>query len=272
VSTFTEASQAFFNPQGSFTSILLTVIFMRRIIEKSIVTGLLSVLASLAISFSIVPFLGGQVAGAGLFMTIFCPLAIAIPGSALHFTQSEKVRRAEAATKEALNKLAEAYEALRIQSRRDGLTGVLTRSAFMEDLVMTSQRGGTGVLLFLDLDHFKSINDRYGHATGDEALRCAGFVLARYQSQSDFAGRLGGEEFGLFQSDLAFEQMRGRCEEIRAEISRIVLETPSGTEVRISTSIGACYCPRGFDPSDCLKAADENLYEAKAQGRNRVIA
>jgi diguanylate cyclase (GGDEF)-like protein len=128
------------------------------------------------------------------------------------------------------------------------------------------------VLLFLDLDHFKSINDRYGHATGDEALRCAGFVLARYQSQSDFAGRLGGEEFGLFQSDLAFEQMRGRCEEIRAEISRIVLETPSGTEVRISTSIGACYCPRGFDPSDCLKAADENLYEAKAQGRNRVIA
>lgn len=245
---------------------------MRRIVEKSLVTGLLSVLASLAISFSIVPLLGGQVAGAGLFMTIFCPLAISIPASALHFAQSEKVRRAEAATKEALKELAGAYEALRIQSRTDGLTGVLTRSAFMEDLAVTSQRGGTGALLFLDLDYFKSINDRYGHATGDEALRCAGRVLARYHRQSDFAGRLGGEEFGLFQSDLTFEQMLGRCEEVREEIARIVLKTPSGTRVQISTSIGACYCRSGFDPSDCLKAADENLYQAKALGRNTVVA
>ncbi|WP_244427801.1 GGDEF domain-containing protein [Allorhizobium ampelinum] len=229
-------------------------------------------LASLAISFSIVPLLGGQVAGAGLFMTIFCPLAISIPASALHFTQSEKVRRAEAATKEALNKLADAYETLRIQSRRDGLTGALTRSAFMEDLALTSQRGGTGALLFLDLDHFKSINDRYGHATGDEALRRTGLVLARYKSQSDVAGRLGGEEFGLFQSDLKFEQMRDRCEEVREEIARIVLHAPSGSQVRISASIGACHCDPGFDLSDCLKAADKNLYQAKALGRNRVVA
>ncbi|ULJ81525.1 MULTISPECIES: hypothetical protein [Rhizobium] len=76
---------------------------MRRIVEKAILTGLLSVFASLALTLIIVPLLGGQVAGAGLFMTIFCPLAISIPASALHFTQSEKVRRAEAATKEALN-------------------------------------------------------------------------------------------------------------------------------------------------------------------------
>ncbi len=228
--------------------------------------------ASLAISFSLVPLLGGQVAGAGLIMTIFCPLAISIPASALHFTQSEKVRRAEAATKDALNKLADAYEALRIQSRSDGLTGVLTRSVFMEELHIISQRGGTGALLFLDLDHFKSINDRYGHATGDEALRCAGLVLARYRGQSDFTGRLGGEEFGLFLSDLTNEQMRDRCEEIRGEVASIVLKAPSGAQVRISTSIGACYCRPGFDPLDCLKAADENLYQAKALGRNRVIA
>ncbi|WP_281040463.1 GGDEF domain-containing protein [Rhizobium ruizarguesonis] len=168
---------------------------MRCIVEKSILTGLLSVFASLALSFIIVPLLGGQVAGAGLFMTIFCPLAISIPASALHFTQSEKVRRAEAATKEALNKLADAYDALRVQSRTDGLTGILTRSAFMEDLDATSQSGISGALLFLDLDYFKSINDRYGHAAGDEALRCTGRILARYQGQSDFAGRLGGEEF-----------------------------------------------------------------------------
>jgi GGDEF domain-containing protein len=158
---------------------------MRRVVQKSIITGLLSVWASLALSFSIVPVLGRQVAGAGLFMTIYCLLAISIPASALHFTQSERVPCAEAATAQALTKLAEAYDALRLQYRMDGLTGILTRSAFMEDLETTSQQGVPGTLLFLDLDYFKSINDRYGHAMGDEALRCAGRVLARYQGQSD---------------------------------------------------------------------------------------
>jgi diguanylate cyclase (GGDEF)-like protein len=246
---------------------------MRRVVQKSILTGLLSVAASLALSFSVVPFLGGRVEGAGLFMTIFCPLAISIPASALHFWQSEKVRRAETATREALQRLADAYEALRLQSRSDGLTGVPTRTAFMNDLEAASQQGLSGGLLFLDLDHFKAINDRYGHAMGDEALRCAGRVLARYQMQShSIVGRLGGEEFGVFQSGLTFDEMLGRCEELREEIAGIMLQAPSGLRVMISASIGACLCPTGFDPSGCLKAADENLYQAKALGRNRVVA
>ncbi|WP_454702950.1 GGDEF domain-containing protein [Agrobacterium burrii] len=245
---------------------------MRRVVQKSILTGLLSVIASLALSFSIVPFLGGHVEGAGLIMTIFCPLAISIPASALHFWQSEKVRRAEAATREALQRLADAYEALRLQSRTDGLTEVLTRTAFMDDLETASQQGLSGALLYLDLDHFKAINDRYSHAAGDEALRCAGRILARYQTQSDFVGRLGGEEFGLFQSGLTFDEMLGCCEDLRKEIAGINLHAPSGSRVMISASIGACHCPTGFDPSGCLKAADENLYQAKALGRNRVVA
>lgn len=55
-------------------------------------------------------------------------------------------------------------------------------------------------------------------------------------------------------------------------IARIVLQTPSGSQVRISASVGACHCQSGFDASDCLKAADQNLYQAKALGRNRVVA
>jgi GGDEF domain-containing protein len=134
-------------------------------------------------------------------MTIFCPLAISIPASALHFWQSEKVRRAETATREALQRLADAYEALRLQSRSDGLTGVPTRTAFMNDLEAASQQGLSGGLLFLDLDHFKAINDRYGHAMGDEALRCAGRVLARYQMQShSIVGDLAAKSLACFKA------------------------------------------------------------------------
>ncbi|MFF0923968.1 GGDEF domain-containing protein [Rhizobium leguminosarum] len=93
------------------------------------------------------------------------------------------------------------------------------------------------------------MNDRYGHATGDEALRCTGRILARYQGQSDFAGRLGGEEFGLFQSNLTAAEMLMRCEEIREEIARIDLRSTTGSKVRISASIGVFYCSRGFIPT-----------------------
>ncbi|WP_257625545.1 MULTISPECIES: GGDEF domain-containing protein [unclassified Rhizobium] len=249
------------------------MVSMRRVFQKSILTGLLSVVASLVLSFSVVPFLGGRVEGAGLFMTIFCPLAISIPASALHFWQSEKVRRAEAATRDALQRLSDAYEVLRLQSRTDGLTGVLNRTAFMDDLEVASQQRVFGALLYLDLDHFKAINDRYGHAVGDEALRCAGRILARHQMLShSIVGRLGGEEFGLFQIGLTFDEMLGRCEELREEIAGIMLYAPSGSRVMISASIGACHCPTGFDPPECMKAADENVYQAKALGRNRVVA
>ncbi len=104
----------------------------------------------------------------------------------------------------------------------------------MEDLAEMSERGVSAVLLFLDPDHLKMINDRHGHATGDEALRLIGRILSRYKGQSDVAGRLGGEEFGLFQSGLTIEDMHTRCEEIRAEIAAVVLHAASGSRVQIS--------------------------------------
>jgi diguanylate cyclase (GGDEF)-like protein len=245
---------------------------MRIILAKSVLVGLLSLLASLILSFMFVPLMGGKVAGAGLVMTIVCPLAIGIPASVMHFYQTERIRRARAETSDALAKLARAYEELRLQARLDGLTGVLNRGAFRDDLERFSRSGITGVLIFLDLDYFKSINDRYGHATGDEALRLTGLVLAAYRRQFDIAGRLGGEEFALFQGGLKPSETQALCEEVRALIERMEVRAPSGKRVPVSASIGACYCAAGFDADECLKAADVNLYEAKSQGRNRVVA
>nr|WP_105432200.1 GGDEF domain-containing protein [Neorhizobium tomejilense] len=245
---------------------------MRIVIAKSLFTGLLSLLASLALSFAFVPMLGGEVAGAGLVMTIVCPLAISIPASAVLFSQSERVRRAEAVASDALAKLAAAYEELHWQSRRDGLTGLLNRSAFVEELQAFSREGVTGALIFLDLDHFKSINDRYGHATGDEVLRRTGQVLATHDGQFTIAGRLGGEEFALFQSGLTVDEMLRWCEDIRELIEGLDVRSASRSRVPVSASIGAIHCASGFDPHECLRAADVNLYEAKSLGRNRVVS
>jgi len=243
---------------------------MRVVLLKAILTGFLSLAASLAICFSIVPLFGGQVDGLGLMMAIICPLTIAIPTSSFHFHQSEKLRRAETAAADALLRLAKAYEELRLQSRLDGLTNVFNRQAFQEDLAGFSKAGISGGLLFLDLDHFKSINDRYGHATGDEVLRKTGQILNAHCRPSDMAGRLGGEEFVLFFGNLAAEDMFERCEEIRLAIAQLDVPAPSGAIVRVSTSIGAVYCEGGFDAEDCLNAADSNLYAAKSNGRNTV--
>ncbi|CAN7232905.1 GGDEF domain-containing protein [Neorhizobium tomejilense] len=245
---------------------------MRIVIAKSLFAGLLSLLASLALSFAFVPMLGGEVAGAGLVMTIVCPLAISIPASAVLFSQTERVRRAEAVASDALAKLAAAYEELHWQSRRDGLTGLLNRSAFMEELQTFSREGVTGALIFLDLDHFKSINDRHGHAIGDEVLRRTGQILAAYDGQFNIAGRLGGEEFALFQGGLTVDEMLRWCKDVRELIEGLDVRSASRSNVPVSASIGAIHCAPGFDPLECLRAADVNLYEAKSLGRNRVVS
>lgn len=243
---------------------------MRVVLFKAVLSGLLSLAASLAICFSIVPLLGGQVDGAGLLMAIVCPLTIAIPVSAVHFHQSEKLRRAEATAATALVRLAKIYEELRAQSRLDGLTGILNRQTFQKELADISRMGTSGGLLFLDLDHFKSINDRHGHAIGDEVLRKVGQLLSAHCGSGDLTGRLGGEEFVLFFGDLAAEDMFGRCEEVRLAIAQLDVRASTGAIVRVSASIGAVYCEAGFDAEGCLGDADRNLYAAKAGGRNTV--
>ncbi len=245
---------------------------MSRILAKSIAVTVLALLASLAISFTFVPMLGGEVSGAGLVMTIVCPIAVALPASTLHYWQSERLRRANGALMAANDKLAEAYRQLHSQSRLDALTGVLNRHAFAQELQAVSEAAASGGLLFINLDHFKSINDRFGHATGDEALRAIGQLLTGHVRATDIVGRLGGEEFGIFLHSVTAEHMLDRSHRIREAVRGLDFRTPAGAQVALGASIGAFHCPAGFDPSQALAAADGNLYRAKSTGRNTVIA
>ncbi len=245
---------------------------MYRILAKTLLVAVLSTLASLLISFAFVPMMGGRVAGAGLVMTIVCPIVISIPASLTHFYLGEKLRSANAALAAAKDELVGAYARLQRQAQHDALTGLLNRATFMDELDKRSRAGGHGGLLFLDIDHFKSVNDRFGHATGDEALALVGALLGGMAKENDLVGRLGGEEFAIFLDTASLECMLDHSQTIREAVAALDLRTPAGQRVPLAISIGAFHCAPRFDPVAALAASDRNLYRAKSAGRNTVVA
>lgn len=137
-----------------------------------------------------------------------------------------------------------------------------------------AQRYGSMVgLLMVDLDHFKEVNDTYGHLFGDEVLRTVARVLAAEARSSDVAARYGGEEFVIVLPETGLQGSQILAERVREEIARLRFQAPDGTTFSMTASIGlACYPAQGINDVDSLLArADEALYRAKAAGRNRVV-
>ncbi len=171
--------------------------------------------------------------------------------------------------------LVAAREALREQATHDGLTALWNRSSILgilEREVARAEREGTSVgVLMLDLDHFKSVNDTYGHAAGDEVLAEAARRMLASVRPYDAVGRYGGEEFLLvlpgclpeYVSNLA-ERL---CAALRQEPVRFL-----GRPIRFTGSIGGAVSRpgAGAPPNELLREADEALFEAKRRGRDRV--
>lgn len=245
---------------------------MYKILGKTLAVAVLSMLASLLISFAFVPLMGGKVAGAGLVMTIVCPIVISIPASLVHFYRGEKLRSTNAALAAAKDELSAAYARLQHQAQRDALTGLLNRATFLAELADRSDAGMHGGLLFLDIDHFKSVNDRFGHAAGDEALARVGAVFSELALEGDLVGRLGGEEFAIFLHAASPERMLDHSQLVREAVEAIDLTAPSGQRIPLGISIGAFHCAPRFNPAEALAASDRNLYRAKSAGRNMVVA
>jgi diguanylate cyclase (GGDEF)-like protein len=139
---------------------------------------------------------------------------------------------------------------------------------------MTAQAGRLKAplsCLLLDLDRFKEVNDRYGHAAGDEVLAAVGDVLTTALRGSDFVGRYGGEELVVLLPDTDREGAVRVAEKLRASIEAI--EPPAQVERLITASIGVAVLPDdALDAESLLRMADRALYAAKADGRNRVRA
>jgi diguanylate cyclase (GGDEF)-like protein/PAS domain S-box-containing protein len=167
-------------------------------------------------------------------------------------------------------------ETLKQQSIRDPLTGLYNRRYLEAALTQEIQRAqrhhhSIGVVM-LDIDHFKRVNDTYGHDAGDRVLQAVGQLLRDSVRGSDIACRYGGEEMTLVLPESSLAVTLARAEEIRQAIAILQISYDSHTLNGLSASFGvACFPDHGHNGLAVIKAADASLYQAKAQGRNRVV-
>jgi two-component system, cell cycle response regulator len=174
-----------------------------------------------------------------------------------------------------MDQLVAAREALREMAMRDALTGLWNRAAIIESLDVElgrSRREGTSVgILMVDIDHFKSINDTFGHPAGDAALREVAQTMKDVIRAYDFAGRYGGEEFLIVLPGCNELTAVSQAERIRKAIGQLVVKTERG-EVKCTASFGVAIAhgPSDLCGDHLIKIADEALYSAKRGGRNRV--
>ena len=156
----------------------------------------------------------------------------------------------------------------------DPLTGIANRRSFLQDAAQLAKRHSANprptAVLVIDLDHFKSINDRFGHALGDRALETFADTARQSMRSSDLFGRLGGEEFAAVLSDTSRDKAVAVAERIRESFAKAAQDV-DGRPVCATVSIGLVHCQEGaLDVAELLAQADQALYFAKEHGRNRV--
>lgn len=165
-------------------------------------------------------------------------------------------------------------ERLSEQSTHDALTGLYNRRYLDEvlsrELILAERHGHPVSVIMADLDHFKSVNDRYGHLAGDEVLRVFGNMLKQHARGSDIYCRYGGEEFLLVLPQMSEDNAIERAEQLRSAIAASPV-LYGATPITVTASFGVAAFPRNGRTSDeLITAADSALYAAKASGRNRV--
>jgi diguanylate cyclase (GGDEF)-like protein len=177
---------------------------------------------------------------------------------------------------DAIRRILKGKRSIERLAMTDDLTGLSNRRAFIAAAERAiGQIDGVvppPTLLIVDLDHFKRVNDAYGHRAGDQALQAAAHALARsVRGDVDFVGRLGGEEFVVLVDAADEETARRAAESARAAIAAIRVATPTG-EIAVTASIGCTPLVAGDSVSVALQRADEALYVAKRAGRNQIAS
>lgn len=174
---------------------------------------------------------------------------------------------------EGFARLAVEQVTLWAEASRDMLTGAMTRRALLDTLRKThaarQRQAASASLVILDLDHFKAINDTWGHGAGDAVLKATARTVMRELRAEDSFGRLGGEEFAILVAHADARAAADVAERVRRAIERTTI--PGYPQISVTASFGVAeLADTMLDADDWIEAADTQLYRAKDEGRNRI--
>ena len=167
-----------------------------------------------------------------------------------------------------LLKINELIVVLKRAAHRDQLTDVATRDFFFARLAKQPKK--PGVSLMVDIDHFKRVNDTYGHLVGDAVIAHVAKLLSQKTRRNDIVCRFGGEEFVVFLDNASADQAHVIAERVRRAVARARIEH-DGQKVAVTVSIGVSTSAAAQDIEDAIREADAALYRAKAAGRNQTV-
>ncbi|WP_433741066.1 sensor domain-containing diguanylate cyclase [Pseudomonas putida] len=182
------------------------------------------------------------------------------------YSEAARIRRALAV---GVALVQEKLSRLNRQVQSDPLTGLANRRAMEASLLVLEQSGTSFCVMALDIDHFKAVNDTFGHDAGDVALQVIADVLRQCSRDGDLACRTGGEEFTILLPNTPLANAIDVSERLRAQVQSTRIDRVGYVTISIGV---ACWIPEGPPVTDVLKQADGCLYEAKKNGRNRVEA
>ncbi|MBK8085487.1 MAG: GGDEF domain-containing protein [Devosia sp.] len=229
-----------------------------RVWRRTLATMAISAIGSLVLAQVLMLTLSQGLDAAGATASVILPLLLG--GPMLFYMQLRS------------QQLSEANRRLEALASTDWLTDCLNRRVFTNevDAVLQARAPGHNALLVVDADHFKAINDRFGHHRGDEVLRLIADGIKANVRDSDFVGRLGGEEFGIFLRDVDESVAKRTAERIREHINALSVQS-DGFSQRLSVSIGGAAAQGRLTFAELFRTADRRLYEAKRNGRNQHL-
>lgn len=231
-----------------------------RLWRRTILYSMISAGASVVLSEVIMLTISHGMDLQGAFAAMVLPLLIGSPTMFVLMLRGEQLRQAN--------------QKLEILASTDALTGALNRRSFSASVVEHLARYGhqPAALLLIDVDHFKLVNDRFGHECGDRALELIANTLRSRIGTQGFVGRLGGEEFGILLASCDTQSATVAADGLREAVRSIAFEGSSGTHP-LSISIGCVIAMPGAERSFArlYRIADQNLYAAKRLGRDRTV-
>ncbi|THB67759.1 MAG: sensor domain-containing diguanylate cyclase, partial [Spirochaetaceae bacterium] len=203
--------------------------------------------------------------------------AIAFRDVSQHINDQEQLKDAIAARDKHIKTAEDLKEQLHEQAVRDELTGLYNRRFWAESIerecARVQRRNCELSIAMIDIDHFKLLNDTYGHKLGDAVLKHITKLISKHSRQSDIFFRFGGEEFVLVMPEIGNESAMERLEEMRLMIQNTPYEHAEHGPLSITISIGYAVIPRhGSDHEKILETADQAMYYAKEHGRNKTVS